>query len=304
MNRGDHTESETTTRAGERVGSEPARRSAFLDVWKRFRRNRSGVAGLIVVGLLAVVAVFAPAISPDTYWDQDLSESLQPPSREALLGTDQFGRDLLSRLIYASRPSIQVGVVATGIAIVVGTSIGAMGGYFGGWVDYLTEALVSITWAFPTILMAVFLVSVLGPSLANIMIAVGLVSWASYARVVRAQVLSLKETDFVLAARVVGAGEWRIILRHVLPNTLSPVIVMASLGMASSILAEAALSFLGLGIQPPAPSWGSILSDARSFLTIAPWLSIPPGICIMITVLAFNLLGDGLRDATDPHSRR
>ncbi len=257
---------------------------------------------MIILGLV-LIALLAPFIAPYSYSDQDLSKTLLPPLRGGLLGTDQFGRDLLSRLIYGSRASIEVGLIATGISILVGTSLGAAAGYFGGWFDYLAEALVSITWAFPTVLMALFLVSVLGPSLVNVMIAVGLVNWASYTRVVRSQALSLKQADFVLAARLTGAQSWRIVLKHLLPNTLSPVIVMASLGMANAILTEAALSFLGLGIQPPTPSWGSILSDAR-FLTMAPWVSIFPGIAIMIAVLGFNLLGDGLRDVIDPRSRR
>lgn len=280
------------------------RRSRLRDFWARFARNKGAVLGLIIILSLVLVALFAPLIAPRPYYEQDLAGGLQPPQRSALLGTDELGRDVLSRLVYGARPSIQVGVVATGISLLIGTILGAVGGYFGGWVDYLTEALVSITWAFPTILMAVFLVALAGPGLVNVMIAVGLVSWATYARVVRAQVLSLKEADFVLAARVVGASEWRIIFRHIVPNTFSPVIVMASLGMASAVLAEAALSFLGLGIQPPAPSWGSMLSFARSYLTLAPWLSVFPGLAIMVTVVGFNLLGDGLRDLLDPHSRR
>jgi len=272
--------------------------------WVRFSRNKNGVLGALIILALVLVAVFAELVAPHSYSDQDLSKSLLPPLQGGLLGTDQFGRDLLSRLIYGSRASIEVGLIATGISIIIGTSLGAMAGYLGGWFDYLTEALVAITWAFPTVLMALFLVSVLGPSLINVMLAVGLVNWAAYTRVVRSQVLALKEADFVLAARLSGVQTWRLVFRHLVPNALSPVIVMASLGMANAILTEAALSFLGLGIQPPTPSWGSILADARSFLTMAPWLSIFPGVAIMLTVLGFNLLGDGLRDVMDPRSRQ
>lgn len=279
-------------------------RSGWMAFWVRFSRNKNGVLGALIILALVLVAVFAELVAPHSYSDQDLSKSLLPPLQGGLLGTDQFGRDLLSRLIYGSRASIEVGLIATGISIIIGTSLGAMAGYLGGWFDYLTEALVAITWAFPTVLMALFLVSVLGPSLINVMLAVGLVNWAAYTRVVRSQVLALKEADFVLAARLSGVQTWRLVFRHLVPNALSPVIVMASLGMANAILTEAALSFLGLGIQPPTPSWGSILADARSFLTMAPWLSIFPGVAIMLTVLGFNLLGDGLRDVMDPRSRQ
>jgi len=286
------------------VGQAPTSRSGWVAFWRRFSRNKNGVVGSLIILGLVMMALFAQFIAPHSYSDQNLSKSLLPPLQEGLLGTDQFGRDLLSRLIFGSRASIEVGLIATGISVIIGTSLGAIAGYLGGWFDYVTEALVSITWAFPTVLMALFLVSVLGPSLVNVMLAVGLVNWASYTRVVRSQVLSLKEADFVLAARLSGSQSWRVIFRHLVPNALSPVIVMASLGMANAILTEAALSFLGLGIQPPTPSWGSILADARSFLTMAPWLSIFPGIAIMVAVLGFNLLGDGLRDVIDPHSRQ
>lgn len=278
--------------------------SGWMAFWVRFSKNKNGVLGALIILGLVLVAVFAELVAPHSYSDQNLRYSLLPPLQGGLLGTDQFGRDLLSRLIYGSRASIEVGLIATGISIIIGTSLGAMSGYLGGWFDYLTEALVAITWAFPTVLMALFLVSVLGPSLVNVMLAVGLVNWAAYTRVVRSQVLALKKADFVLAARLSGVQTWRLIFRHLVPNALSPVIVMASLGMANAILTEAALSFLGLGIQPPTPSWGSILADARSFLTMAPWLSIFPGIAIMIAVLGFNLLGDGLRDVMDPRSRQ
>lgn len=278
--------------------------SAWRDFWLRYRRSKAGLLGLAIILVLVAVAALAPIIAPHPYTKQNLSNSLRPPDSVAILGTDQLGRDVLSRLIYGSRASIQVGVVATGIAALIGILVGALGGFFGGWVDFVAETAITITWAFPTILMAIYLVSVMGGGLVNVMIAVGVVSWGGYARVVRAQILSLKETDFVQAARVVGATQGRIIVRHLLPNTLSSVMVIASLNMGGAILSEAALSFLGLGIQPPVPSWGSMLNDARTYLIKAPYLSVPPGIAIMIAVLGFNLLGDGLRDAMDPHSRR
>ena len=220
--------------------------------------------------------------------------------QEYPLGTDEFGRDMLSRIIHGSRVSLLVGIIAMGVSVTTGVTLGAIAGYFGGRIDYIIQGLVDISWAFPTILMAIFLVAVLGPGLGNVMIAVGLVYWGGFARVVRGQVLSLREWEFVLSARAIGTTDWRIMLRHILPNTLSPVIVMATLMMADAIIIEATLSFLGMGAQPPTPSWGSILASGRSYLLLAPWVMLFPGIAIMLTVLGFNLLGDGLRDALDP----
>lgn len=271
--------------------------------WKRYARNRPAVAGLAIVSLLVMGAIFAPWLAPYHFDNQDLMNTLTAPGDRYLLGGDQFGRDLLSRIIYGSRASLEVGIIATGISMCIGVVLGALAGYFGGKVDYAIEAVLDITWAFPIILFALFLVSMIGPSLTNVMIAVGLVSWAEYARIVRAQILSLREQEFIVAAKVVGSSHLRILFRHLLPNALSPVIVLATLGMANAILAEAGLSFLGLGVQPPQPSWGSILSNGRDFQMLAPWLTIFPGLAITIIILGFNLMGDGLRDALDPWLR-
>ena len=256
--------------------------------------------GLVLLTLLLFTAVFAGVFASQGIDDQDLRKGFLAPGGEFPLGTDAFGRDMLSRIIHGSRISLLVGIVAMSVSVAVGVTLGTVGGYFGGRLDYLIQGLVDISWAFPTVLMAIFLVAILGPGLINVMIAVGLVYWGGFARVVRGQVLSLREWEFVLSARAIGASDWRIMRRHILPNCLSPVLVMSTLMMADAIIIEATLSFLGMGAQPPTPSWGSILSSGRSYLTLAPWVMIFPGIAIMLTVLGFNLLGDGLRGALDP----
>jgi ABC-type dipeptide/oligopeptide/nickel transport system permease subunit len=256
--------------------------------------------GLTLIVLLLLTAVFADVIATQGIDEQDLRKGLLPPSSEYPLGTDEFGRDMLSRIIHGSRVSLLVGIIAMGVSVTTGVTLGAIAGYVGGRIDYIIQGAVDISWAFPTILMAIFLVAILGPGLGNVMIAVGLVYWGGFARVVRGQVLSLREWEFVLSARAIGTTDWRIMFRHILPNCLSPVIVMATLMMADAIIIEATLSFLGMGAQPPTPSWGSILASGRSYLMLAPWVMLFPGIAIMLTVLGFNLLGDGLRDALDP----
>jgi peptide/nickel transport system permease protein len=269
----------------------------------RLRRSPGAMIGLVLIALLLFTAFGADFIAPQGIDDQDLRKALRPPGQEFPLGTDEFGRDMLSRVIHGSRISLEVGIIATLISSLVGVSLGAIAGYRGGRVDYLIQGMVDISWAFPTVLMTIFLVAVLGPGLVNVMIAVGLVYWGGFARVVRGQVLSLREWEFVTAAHAIGASDLRILARHILPNVLSPVIVMSTLMMGDAILIEATLSFLGMGAQPPVPSWGSILSSGRTYLTLAPWVTIFPGIAIMLTVLGFNLLGDGIRDATDPRLR-
>jgi len=256
--------------------------------------------GLVLIVLLLLMALTADLITSQGIDDQDLRKGLLVPGGEFPLGTDEFGRDMLSRIIHGSRVSLQVGIIATVISAMVGISLGAVAGYFGGRIDYVIQGMVDISWAFPTILMAIFLIAVLGPGLTNVMIAVGLVYWGGFARVVRGQVLSLREWEFVTAARAIGARDRSIMFRHIVPNILSPVIVMATLMMGDAILIEATLSFLGMGAQPPTPSWGSILASGRSYLILAPWVTMFPGVAIMLTVLGFNLLGDGLRDALDP----
>jgi len=259
--------------------------------------------GLVLIFILLFMALAADLIATQGIDEQNLRKGLLPPSKEFPLGTDEFGRDMLSRIIHGSRISLQVGVIAASISALVGVTLGAVAGYFGGRIDYLIQGMIDISWAFPTVLMALFLVAVLGPGLVNVMIAVGLVYWGGFARVVRGQVLSLREWEFIIAARSIGANDMRILFSHILPNIMAPVIVMATLMMADTILIEATLSFLGMGAQPPVPSWGSILAGGRSYIRLAPWVTLFPGVAIMLTVLGFNMLGDGLRDALDPRLR-
>lgn len=278
---------------------EPVRRGR-VTTWARLRRSTGAMIGLALIVLLLLTALTADLIAPQGIDEQDLRKGLLPPSREFPLGTDEFGRDLLSRIIHGSRVSLQVAIIATSISAVVGVTLGAVAGYTGGRFDYIVRSMIDVSWAFPTVLLAIFMVAVLGAGLTNVMIAVGLSYWGGFAAVVRAQVLSLREWEFISAARAIGVKHPRIMFRHILPNILAPVIVMATMMMADAILIEATLSFLGMGAQPPTPSWGSILSGGRSYLRLAPWVMIFPGIAIMLTVLGFNLLGDGLRDALDP----
>jgi peptide/nickel transport system permease protein len=274
-----------------------------VSTWARLRRSPGAMIGLVLIVLLLLVALTADLIASQGIDDQDLRKGLFPPSREFPLGTDEFGRDMLSRIIHGSRISLQVGIIATVLSAVVGVTLGVIAGYFGGRIDYLIQGMVDVSWAFPTVLFALFLIAVLGPSLTSVMISVGLGYWGGYARVVRGQVLSLREWEFVVAARAIGANDARIMLRHILPNVMAPVIVYSTMMMADAILIEATLSFLGMGAQPPVPSWGSILASGRTYLRLAPWVTLFPGIAIMLTVLGFNLLGDGLRDALDPRLR-
>lgn len=279
---------------------EEPRRGKTVSTWARLRRSPGAMIGLVLIALLLFTALTADWVALQGIDEQNLRKGLLPPGQGFLLGTDEFGRDMLSRIIHGARVSLQVGMIATAISAAVGITLGAIAGYFGGRIDYFIQGTVDISWAFPTVLMAIFLVAVLGPSLVNVMIAVGLVYWGGFARVVRGQVLSLREWEFVTAARAVGARDLRIMFRHIVPNILAPVIVMSTLMMGDAILIEATLSFVGMGAQPPIPSWGSILASGRAHLSLAPWVTIFPGIAIMLTVLGFNLLGDGLRDALDP----
>jgi peptide/nickel transport system permease protein len=278
-------------------------RGKQVSTWARLRRSPGAMIGLALIVLLLLTALTADLIAPQGIDDQDLRKGLLPPSREFPLGTDEFGRDMLSRIIHGSRISLQVAIVTAAISAVVGVALGAIAGYVGGRVDDVIQGMVDISWAFPTVLLGIFLVAVLGRGLVNVMFAVGLGYWGLFARVVRGQVLSLREWEFVTAARAIGANDLRIMFEHILPNILAPVIVTCTLMMADSILIEATLSFLGMGAQPPIPSWGSILASGRTYLRLAPWVTLFPGVAIMLTVLGFNLLGDGLRDALDPRLR-
>jgi peptide/nickel transport system permease protein len=272
--------------------------------WSRFVRYRPGLFGLAVIILLVLCAVFAPLLAP--YPPFKIATSLRgdPPSAEYWLGNDAIGRDILSRLIYGTRIALIVGVGATVIAVTIGVTVGAVAGYFGGKVDFVLSRFVDALMAFPLLALLLTLSAVFGPSLRNVVLVIGFTIWASYARIVRAEVLSLRERDYVLAARTAGATDRRIIFRHIVPNALGPVIVLASLAIGGVIILESALSFLGLGINPPTASWGGMLADGRDHIRNYPHITISPGIAIMVTVLAFNLVGDGLRDALDPRGER
>lgn len=270
----------------------------------RLRRNHLAILGLVILAVLVLTAVFAEQLAPYGYADQDYRMIRKPPSAQHWLGTDEFGRDILSRLIYGSRVSLQVGLIAVSISLVVGGLIGALSGYFGGWFGALLMRLMDIQLAIPTILMAIVISSVLGPGLVNLMVAVGLTSVPRFARLTRASVLSIKDTEFIEAARAMGASHTRIICLYILPNCAAPLIVQSTLSVANAILFAATLSFLGLGIQPPYPEWGGMLSAARPYLRNHAYMSVFPGLAIMFTILALNFLGDGLRDALDPKQKR
>ncbi|GAB4541560.1 MAG: ABC transporter permease [Thermodesulfovibrionia bacterium] len=268
--------------------------------WKRFKRNKLAIGGGIIVLLLFLVALLSPLISPYDPNEIDRNHILEPPSINHLLGTDDLGRDVFSRMIYGSQISLAVGFVAVGIATIVGIFFGAISGYYGGWIDRLIMRFVDIMLSIPTFFLILAVIAFIGPGIWNIMVVIGLTSWMGVARLVRAEFLSLKEREFVLAARAMGASNIRIIFNHIMPNSMAPVFVSAVLGVASAILVESALSFLGIGVQPPTPSWGNILTLGKDNIEIAWWLSVFPGIAILITVLAYNLVGEGLRDALDP----
>jgi ABC-type dipeptide/oligopeptide/nickel transport system permease subunit len=279
------------------------RRSELSQAWRRFRANRIAIAGLIFVLLLILLAVFAPALSPyDPFFSYEGARGVSP-SFEHPFGFDHIGRDLFSRVLYGSRVALIVGLVSTGIAVFMGILIGAVSGYFGGWVDALLSRILDTLMAFPIIALLIVLAAVLGPSLATTVVVIGVTGWARFARVVRADVLSIKAEDYITAARATGVSSVRIIFRHLLPNVLGPVIVLASLGIGGIIILEASLSFLGLGVRPPTPSWGGILADGRPHLLRYPHIAFFPGLMITLTVLAFNFIGDGLRDALDPRQR-
>jgi peptide/nickel transport system permease protein len=258
--------------------------------------------GLIVLLLMALAAIFAPVIAPYTFYEQDLTRSRQGPSAAHLLGTDTFGRDVLSRLIYGARVSLSVGLVAVGIYETIAVILGAISGYYGGTVDLVIMRIVDVVMTLPWLIVIVFMVSILGPSIFNTMIAIGALGWTGPCRLVRGQILSLREMDYVMAARSVGVQTDRIIFRHILPGVIAPLVVNATFGVANAILTEAALSFLGLGILPPAASWGNMMNAAQELVILErmPWLWVPPGIAIMLAVLCINFVGDGLRDAFDP----
>jgi peptide/nickel transport system permease protein len=276
----------------------PARRAL-----RRLRRRKGAMFGLGVIAIFVALALFAPLISPYDPAAQSWSAVRKAPSALHWFGTDDVGRDILARIIYGARASLLAGVISIGIALTIGVPLGLIAGYLGGWIDVLLSRITDAMLAVPFLILAIALAAFLGPSLGNAMIAIGVTTTPIFVRLTRGQVMSVKVEDYVEAARAIGNPRWRIALFHILPNILPALLVQATLSIAAAIIAEAALSFLGLGQQPPAPSWGSMLNSAQRFLTNAPWMAVWPGLAIFLTVLSFNLLGDGLRDALDPKER-
>ncbi|MBP2626182.1 MAG: transporter permease [Firmicutes bacterium] len=282
------------------TGAQKAKRGKLFEIWRRFKRNRLAVAGLIIIVVLILTAIFADFIAPYPYDQQNLQETFQSPSAKHLFGTDDFGRDTFSRIVYGSRISLEVGFVAVSISVIIGGTLGALAGYYGGKVDHFIMRGIDILLSIPQILLAIAIVAALGPGLFNLMVAVGIASIPQYARIVQASVLSIRGQEFVEAAKAVGSSDFRIIFKHIIPNAIAPVIVQVTLGIAVAILSAAGLSFIGLGIQPPIPEWGAMLSSGRSYIRTYWFMTVFPGLAIMITIFGLNLLGDGLRDALDP----
>jgi peptide/nickel transport system permease protein len=278
--------------------------SPLLEAWRRLKMNRAAICGLAVIVVLVTSALLAPWVAPYDPSKMDVRARLQGPSLKHVLGTDNFGRDIFSRIVYASRISLVIGFVAVGIGAVFGGITGAVSGYYGRGLDSLLMRVMDVLLSIPQIILAIAIVGAMGASLLNLMIAVGISVLPRYARLVRASAMSLRDLEFIEAARAAGAGDLRIILQNIIPNCMAPLIVLSTLGVAQAILSAATLSFLGLGIQPPTPEWGSMLSDGRQFLRNAPHITIFPGLAIVIVVMALNMLGDGLRDALDPKLRR
>ena len=272
--------------------------------WNRFRANRFAMAGALLIVFLFLVSLLAPFIAPYGPDELDLYHVLMPPSAAHWFGTDDLGRDVLTRIIYGARISLKVGFVAVGIAVAIGTVIGLVSGYYSGHLDSILMRVVDIMLCFPTFFLILAVIAFLEQSIWYIMIIIGLTGWMGVARLVRAEVLSLRERDYVMAVRALGANDTRIIFRHILPNALSPVLVSATLGVAGAILTESALSFLGIGVPPPTPSWGNILTAGKEYIEFAWWLTLYPGLAITVTVLAYYLVGEGIRDALDPRLQR
>ncbi|HBU69294.1 MAG TPA: peptide ABC transporter permease [Elusimicrobia bacterium] len=268
--------------------------------WQRIRHNKLAAAGLVIITVLTLAALLSSFVAPYDPVGQNISARLQGPGAAHYLGTDDLGRDVFSRMLYGSRISLSIGIIAVGIAVLIGTAIGIISGYFGGKIDSLLMRLVDIVLCFPTFFLILLVIAFLEPSIYNVMIVIGLTSWPGLARLVRAQVLTIRTREFVQAAELIGTSRLKIFFIHLLPNTISPIIVSATLGVGDAILTESGLSFLGLGVQPPMPSWGQMLTLGKDYIHMAWWLSLFPGLAILATVLGFNLLGEGLRDALDP----
>ena len=282
---------------------EPSR-GLFTSLVFQFSRNPIALAGFGLLIVMGLAALFAPQISPYDPYEIDFAASLLPPNTDGhLLGTDDLGRDTLSRLIYGGRVSMVVGLIVVGISGSIGITMGVLAGYFGGVLDMVIMRVVDLLYAFPFIILAIAIVSILGASLINVMLVLASIAWIEYARVVRGLVLQLKQQEYVLACHALGASDLRIIVHHILPNFVNIIVVQATFGVAGAILSAAALSFLGLGAQPPTPEWGAMLSDGKRFMRVMPILTIAPGVAIMLVVLSINLIGDAIRDALDPYTR-
>lgn len=289
--------------ASEKAGSKKRAQSYWAVSWNIFKKNKLGVVCLAIVVALVIVAILAPWITPYDPDAQEITNMLKAPSAEHLLGTDEYGRDILSRVIYGCRISLSVGVISQLLALLIGFTLGVLAGYFGGWVDSVISFVIQVFSSFPFLLFAIVVMFALGQGLINLYVALGLLMWTSTARLVRGDVMRLKGSEYIQSCILSGGKSFRIIMKHLLPNCVSTLIVVSTLGIPSAILSEASLSFLGLGVQPPMSSWGQMISASQSYIQSATFYSVAPGIAIIITVMAFNLLGDALRDALDPKMR-
>lgn len=279
----------------------------YNDAWKRYKKNKLAVFGLGFLILLIMLSIFAPVIAPHNPYQSIMNDSggldvYSPPSNKFIFGTDKLGRDIFSRILYAGRVSLSVGIISVAISITVGVLLGSLSGYYGGWIDTLIMRIVDVVYCFPVLFLIITVSTLLKPSIINVMIIIGLVNWTNTARLVRGEILKVRELEFVLAAKALGVKDRWIIIEHIIPNILAPILVQATLQTAQAILTEASLSFLGVGVQQPIPSWGNMLNEAMSIMVLRtkPWVWFPPGIAILLTVLSINFIGDGLRDAIDP----
>ncbi|HLU35788.1 MAG TPA: ABC transporter permease subunit [Thermomicrobiales bacterium] len=290
--------------AGTRLERNEPARGLWSDAWKRLRRNWFAMGGLVMLLATILAAILAPWIAPADPNFQDYMHMMEGPSRAHPMGTDNFGRDILSRIIYGARISLRLGLLGTLVGASAGTLIGMISGYFGGWIDTVLMRLLDVQLAFPGLLLAIVIITILGVGEINVIMAIGVFSVPTFARMVRGSLLSLREQDFVLAARSIGVPDGRLMFAHLLPNALAPILVLSTIRLGTAILTAASLGFLGLGVRPPAPEWGTMLSEGRAYMQLAPHIAIFPGLAILVSVVAINLFGDGLRDALDPKTRK
>lgn len=288
---------------GDAIPRRRARSSPWGDAWRRYRRNRMALVSAFVAGLILFVAIFAPLLAPYSYSFSDLAATLQGPSAHHLLGTDEIGRDLLSRLIYGARTSMTVGFLVPLIGLLIGMPIGAAAGWFGSKTDFIALRLIEASTAVPPILVGLLLISIYGSGLSHVTLFLGIVSWVPFARLSRAQFIALREREFVTAARAIGTPPWRIMIRHILPNAAGPIILLFVLSIPAAVSTEASYSFLGLGVQDPIPSWGKMITEGGQYIQTDPLFGLLPMLCLALTTLGFNFVGDGLRDALDPNAR-